>query len=130
MPDPINRSVVVETDPAGHILNPLLKSFRIGYLGRLDPRTNNYSPGEEPRANWIPPSAEVIIDFQAADAVAEGSKEVDLASRSDWDPDPVVANGRQFIRWRIRFNVAKDGSPLSAATKRPVVQEMSLDFDF
>jgi hypothetical protein len=121
----------VLTDSAGFIEDPDSKPFRIDYLGRRDPVTRRYLPGEEPLADWIPPSAEVFIEFQGADALAEGSREVDVKNASSWHPDPgFVGNGRQFIRWRVRFDVAVDGQPISASTKRPVVQDLRLDFQF
>lgn len=114
----------------GRIPTPELNSFRIGYLGLLDPVNGTFQPGEEPRADWLPPSAEVVFEFQAADAVAEGSREVDLTGASDWMPDPMVADGRQFLRWRVTFDIAADGSPLDENSRRPVVECIHIDTEF
>ena len=121
----------VLTDPEGFLLNPASLPFQIDYLGQLDPRTGGYFRGEEPVENFVPRNASVTIEFQGADAIAEGSREVDPASLSGWDPDPAaVANGRQLIRWRITFDVTADGSELDARTRRPAVQRLELPFEF
>lgn len=120
----------VITDSAGNILLPDQQSFEIDYLGRINPRTGDYFSGEEPREDWVPPEASVTIEFQAADAVAPGSREVDEANASAWTADWTQIGGRQFVRWRVTFHLAEAGQPLTEASKRPVLQRLSLDFDF
>jgi hypothetical protein len=120
----------VLTDLAGYIENPEQKPFGIDYLGLRDPASGQFLSGEEPRPNYIPENAEVFIHFQAADALSEGSKEVDPLTITPWDASPAVANNKQFIRYRITFNVSKNGETISDQTRRPVVQRLRLDFEF
>jgi hypothetical protein len=120
----------IATDANGWVEDADQKPFRVDYLGLRDPITDQYLSGEEPRSNWIPPSAEVIIEFEAADAIAPGSREVDPQSLSEWSATPSIANGRQFVRLRVSFNVARNGELLSATTRRPVLQNLTLSFQF
>lgn len=124
-----DASGAVIRDANGFILQPEQQSFRVGYLGRVDEETGLFFPGEEPVADWIPTNAEVWIEFQGADAIAPGSKEVG-SSGTAWSPDPGVAQGRQFVRFRVRFDVATDGSQITAATRKPAVLELRVDLEF
>lgn len=114
----------------GRIPQPELLPFRVGYLGQFDPVTGTYLDGELPRMDWLPLSSTVRVEFQAGDAVVEGSREVDLATLSDWLPDPAVATGRQFVRWRITFDIAADGSSLDESSRRPIITRFSLPLEY
>jgi hypothetical protein len=124
----VDGSVI--TDPEGYILDPDHQPFVVHYLGQLDQRTKEYFPGEEPRANWIPPETEVYIEFQAADAVVEGSKEVDPASLSLWSPSIEVADGRQFVRFRVTFDLTHNGGEVNNRTRRPIMKDLRLLYRF
>ena len=121
---------LVETDAEGNIESPYDKPFVIHYLGRFDPISKEYYPGEEPRTNWVPPEADVRIEFQGASAIAEGSKEVDPDSLTSWSPSPAVANGMQFLRFRVNFDLVANGGEISSSTKRPVFKDLRINFDF
>ena len=113
----------VVTDAEGSQPDPHSVDVRCDYLGQFDPlRPGEYVHGEEPRAYWIPPNATVQLEFQSADAVVPGSKEVDPATFSDWSPSPAIGAGRQFLRWRASFDVTADGSDLEPRSRRPAVQ--------
>jgi hypothetical protein len=121
----------VLTDSEGYVLDPDDVSIRVDYLGQPDPQSpGKFLPGQEPRANFIPPNASVIVEFQGADAVAEGSKEVDPATVTEWVGDPSVADGMQFIRYRIKFDITADDSELEVTTPRPSVQRIAIDAEF
>lgn len=126
--DPATGQVL--TDALGFLPDPASLPFEIDYLGRLNPATREYFTGEEPREDWIPPGATVVIEFRAADAMAPGSKEVNPDSLGDWTPDWNQIAGRQFVRWRVTFNVSADGQPIGPKTRRPVMHRLQLDFDF
>jgi hypothetical protein len=120
----------VATDSAGNVIDPASNDFTCGYLGQKDPVTKKYILGEEPRADWVPPSATVRIEFQGGNAVVEGSKEVDPATLTPWSGTPTIADGMQFLRWRITFDITADGSDLTAHSRRPVVLQLGVDAEF
>jgi hypothetical protein len=126
----LDGSGYVVTDGAGYVLAPATTDILCGYLGQIDPLTKTYMAGEEPRANFIPLNAKVKVEFQGADAIVEGSKEVDPATLTTWSPDVTTASGRQFIRWRVTFDTTADGSPLTPATRRPIVERVEIHADF
>jgi hypothetical protein len=120
----------VITDAGGELPDPDGSDIEVGYLGQVDPATGAYRPGEEPRGDWIPPNATIRVEFQGADAVAPGSKEVDPATLSDWSGNVAIANGRQFLRWRITFDLTADGSELLPETRRPIVERIEVHAEF
>ena len=63
-------------------------------------------------------------------ALAEGSKEVDPDSFTDWGADPVAFAGYQFLRYRITFDIAADGSDLEPDSRRPVVNSIRILSEF
>ena len=81
-----------------------------------------YLPGQSPQANYIPANTSVRVQFQGADAVAPGSKDVDPVTITAWNSSPTIADGMQFIRWRISFDTSIDGSAIGPTTPRPSVQ--------
>ena len=122
---------LVQTDASGNVLDPAHTDVVCDYLGQLDPITRQYKPGQEPRSDFIPPNATVKVEFQGASAVVEGSKEIDPASTTLWAASPSVANGMQFIRWRITFDLtANSGGSLAPDTPRPTVQSIQVTSDF
>jgi len=120
----------VATDGAGNVLSPGSTDILCGYLGQVDPISKTYLQGEEPRSEFIPLNATVKVEFQGADAIVEGSKEVDPATITAWSPDVTVASGRQFVRWRVTFDTTADGSNLTPSTRRPVVERVEIHADF
>ena len=120
----------VGTDGAGNILSPETADIVCGYLGQIDPSTGTYLPGEEPRPDFIPPNATVKVEFQGADALAEGSKEIDPATQTAWSNSVSIADGRQFLRWRVTFDLTADGSSLSPSSRRPIVERIQVHTEF
>jgi hypothetical protein len=115
---------VVPTNVNGFIEDPEHTDIVCDYLGQTDPITGLYVRGEEPKSNHIPMNATVKVEFQAADALSPGSKEVDLTNLSSWSPTPNIGNGRQFLRYRITFDITADGSGLGPSTRLPAVQSL------
>jgi len=72
----------------------------------------------------------VQVEFQAADAIAEGSKEVDPASLTSWSGTVSIANGKQFLRWRITFDITADGSNLTPTTRLPMAESIQVHAEF
>jgi hypothetical protein len=122
----IGSDGLVVTEPDGRILDPAALDIEIGYLGQVDAETGAWIEGEEPRADWIPTNATVRIEFQGADAIAPGSREVDPATLTDWSGNAAIADGSQFLRWRITFDLTADGSTLSPRTRRPIVERLEV----
>jgi hypothetical protein len=121
----------VMTDASGNVVDPAGTDIVCDYIGQLDPITRQYKPGQEPRSDFIPPNASVKVEFEGANAVVEGSKETDPATITLWSPTPAVANGMQFLRWRITFNLAAaPGSTLSPDSPRPTIQSISVPAEF
>ena len=120
----------VATDGAGNVLSPDTCDIVVGYLGQLDSLTGTYAPGEEPRTNFVPPNAKVKVQFQGADSIVEGSKEINPSSLTAWSSDVSVANGKRFIRWRVTFDTTFDGSTLTPETRRPIVERIEIHAEF
>jgi hypothetical protein len=63
--------------------------------------------------------------------VVDGSKEIDPASITLWSQTAAVADGMQFLRWRITFDLAAaPGSTLNPDSPRPTIQSISVPADF
>ena len=121
----------VKTDGSGYVLDPAATDVVCDYLGQIDPVTRQYKPGQQPRSDFIPTNASVKVEFQGASAVVEGSKEIDPASTTNWSPTAAVADGMQFLRWRITFDLtAAPGSTLSPESPRPTVQSIQVQVGF
>lgn len=81
-----------------------------------------------PIANYVPADNEVVVQFQGTDAKVAGSKvpeEMDPNAITPWNDNLASLAGKQFIRYRIRFNVATDGTVGTGNTK-PQVNLMRL----
>ena len=76
------------------------------------------------------------FEFQAANAIAPGSKEVDpktvIPAPDRWTSDIRVANGRQFIRYRVIFHIDEEGmgEGLSINSSKPTLRWLKLPFEF
>ncbi len=118
---------VVLTDSHGSVLDS--SSIRVSFLGVRDPvNQTRFLPGQEPRSNYLPPGTRVVVEFQAADAVAEGSKEVDPGSLTEWRPQP--PSGKQFLRYRIVFDIATKNQTVTSLSPRPIVDSLSVFLEF
>ncbi len=127
--DPATGQVL--TDEAGNVLDPQLSDVRVDFLGLPDPANpGGFLPGLEPRAHSIPSNATVTVEFQGAQGLSPGSKEIDPESVTDWAPSPGVANGMQFLRYRILFDLTAGGGELSPTTPRPTVQSITIRAEF
>ena len=121
----------VLTDADGNVLDPAGTDIVCDDLGEFDPILHVYKPGREPKSDFIPPNASVKVEFQGASAIVAGSKEIDPASVTSWSTSPTIADGLQFIRWRITFDLtAHTSDPLSPQTPRPTVQSIRIPAQF
>jgi len=113
----------VRTDAAGNVLDAGAIDLRCDFLGVPDPfQPGGYLPGLAPRADFVPPNTSVKVEYQGADAMAPGSKDVDPNTLTSWSPDPAVADGRQFLRWRVVFDLSVDDTAIGPSTPRPSLQ--------
>ncbi|MEW6741161.1 MAG: hypothetical protein AB1486_00230 [Planctomycetota bacterium] len=124
----------VLTDEAGFIRGPSKNDFKIDLLPVIDKQTGLIlERGEE---DYIPPGAYVKIEFQAADSIRPGSKEVDPATIVPgpglWSSDIAIADGHQFIRYRVVFNIAdtNQGYAVGPDRRQPVMRFVRLPLDF
>ena len=92
------------------------------------------STGADVSSIGIPTNATIKVEFQGADPIAPGSKEVDVAtivpSASTWSSSPTIANGKQFIRWRVTFDITADGSQLETDVRLPIAQSVQVHAEF
>jgi hypothetical protein len=79
--------------------------------------------------HYIPDTNEVAIQFQGTDAKVPGSKVPDTSLATEWTPDPTELHGKQFIRYRIRMNVAK-GVEVDPSNYKPQVNFVRLRFKY
>jgi hypothetical protein len=120
----------VPTDADGYVVDPAHVDVVCDYLGQIDPKTKQYRPGQEPRSDFIPTNASVRVEFQGGDAVVEGSREVDPASTTSWSSTAAIANGHQFLRWRVTFDLTAHGETLEPDLPRPTVQSVKVGARF
>jgi hypothetical protein len=127
----LDANGLVQTDADGNVLDPAGTDVECDYLGQYDVIRHRYVPGQEPKSDFIPPNASVKVEFQGANAIVEGSKEVDPLTVTSWSVAPAVASGHQFIRWRITFDLtANTSDPLAPDTPRPTIQKIQIHSQF
>jgi hypothetical protein len=82
-------------------------------------------------SDYIPDTNEVAIQFQATDALVPGSKvpNEDPGVVSDWTWDLDSLNGRQFLRFRIKLDVAK-GTEMKPENYKPQVNKVRIRFQY
>jgi hypothetical protein len=118
----------VKTDAGGFVVFPDETDIHCGYLGRISPLSGQYE--ELPQENFIPLNASVRLEFQGAQAQAPGSREVDPLSLTTWSPSAAVADGRQFIRYRVFFDISLDGTSITDSPRLPVVTRLRIRAEF
>jgi len=110
--------LAVDTGPSGYVKN---SHYPPTHPDSNDIRVDSPDKGE---ANLIPLTNEVAIQFQATDAVSAGSKipneDPALVNDDTWTHELESLSGKQFVRYRIRFNVAK-GTDLNVKNPKPQV---------
>ncbi|MFG0317223.1 MAG: hypothetical protein ACF8XB_08125, partial [Planctomycetota bacterium JB042] len=73
----------------------------------------------------------VAVRFQGADEDAGLPGTPDLSSATAWVTDATLVNGRRFLRWEIRFDMAANAAvPLELTTPRPLVNRLRIPFRF
>jgi len=84
------------------------------------------------KKNFIPNDNEVAVQFQGADAVLPGSKipNENPSVMSDWTWDLASLSGKQFIRFRIRINVAKHSGDVNPDNSKPQVNFIRLRMNY
>ncbi len=104
-----------------------------GYIPNPDPEkidiTVNAPDWNSGTANYIPETNEVVVLFQGADAIAPGSKVPDPDSVSGWTADITTLSGKQFVRFRVALNTAKD-TPLTPTSPKPQVNFVRLRMQY
>lgn len=127
---PLGADPKIQVDASGFVQQPDLTDIVCDYLGKIDPE-NQGRYLDPPRKDFIPANATIRVEFQGGDPMAPGSKEVNLLTVTPWDASPEIANGKQFLRYRITFNVTEgDGSLLSADSSLPVIQSLRVKVRF
>jgi hypothetical protein len=104
-----------------------------GYIPNPDPQlidiTVNAPDWNNGMPNYIPETNEVIVLFQGADALVPGSKVPDPDSVTDWTGDINTLSGKQFVRFRVSLNTAKD-TPLKPTSPKPQVNFVRLRMQY
>jgi hypothetical protein len=82
-------------------------------------------------ADYIPDTNEVAFQFQGTDALIPGSKVPNEAPDvvTPWKADLASLSGKQFVRFRVKFNVAK-GTTLSPYCHKPQLNRVRLRFGY
>jgi hypothetical protein len=92
----------------------------------------------EGTSDSLPSSSQILIEFQAAPATAQGDPNTNVGplGASDWVPSiatinahPNAANFR-FIRFRVAFDIVADGGSLSFETPIPSLDFLRVPFRF
>ncbi|MEW6743102.1 MAG: hypothetical protein AB1486_10110 [Planctomycetota bacterium] len=121
----------VMVDNAGYLVDAGLSDIRVDSLPVLDPFTGRIViPG---RTDYIPDNASVRILFQAARARSDDSGEVDPSTVTAWSPSIDVADGHQFLRFRVILDIARggySGHKLTPELPRVAVRLTRLRFTF
>ncbi len=126
--DPESGQVL--TDSSGNIADPERLDAEIHFLGHADPRKpGGFLPGQEPRPNFIPTNTSITVEFQGANALVPGSKEIDRHTWTEWSATPSIANGMQFLRYRVTFDIALN-DVLTETSPRPSVQRLWIRAEF
>ena len=94
----------------GHIPNPESNDIEV-YAPDWDNGTVNYIPDEN----------EVRVLFQGADPVVLGSKVPDPDARTAGPADITTLSGKQFIRFKVELNTAKEPYQLTPTSPKPQV---------
>ncbi|MFO0982755.1 MAG: Ig-like domain-containing protein [Planctomycetota bacterium] len=128
--DPSTGYIITDAD--GNVPDPEKNTIKVDMLPVLDPVTGIVlKPG---KGDFIEPDGSVRVEFQAGDAVEPGSKEVAESSITPWSNVIDVANGHQFMRYRITFNIADfvkhPGAQLSPDSRLATVRFAKMPFDF
>jgi hypothetical protein len=122
-----DASGYVITDQNGFVPDPEHVDFSVALPSVYDQYGGILVQGYD---DYLPKNATVRIEFQAANAVAPGSDQVDPPSVTPWSPTIDVADGHQFVRYRVTFDIAADGSLLTSDSLRPVLRWIRLPFTF
>ena len=82
-------------------------------------------------SDYIPDSNEVSIQFQGTDALIPGSKvpNEDPGVASEWTWDLASLSGKQFIRFRMKLDVAKD-SQVTTTNYKPQINKVRVRFQY
>ncbi len=127
----LDRNGFVRTDDSGFVPNPRDADARVNFLGVRDPLIpTRFLPGLEPKGNFVPRNASIRIEFQGGHPLREGGREVDPESMTDWHADASIADGHQFIRFRVTFDVGNSDEPLSRLTPIPTLQWIRIRTEF
>lgn len=111
---------LVETDALGNVLNPYQNDIEVDSPDLL-------------KADFIPKngaaSQRVAVAFQGADEDPDHPGLPDLATATPWLTDVTELNGKRFLRWQIRFELAV-GGPATANVPRPQVNFLRIPFRY
>ena len=129
-------------DPATHLLRLTvsgsgtpLSPFGVGATVEVRPRffrvlTDNV-------ANSLPDSSQILIEFQATQANAQGDPDEGAAVVSAWVPNPATIDPNvppnpnyKFFRFRVSFDISANGAPLSFDTPIPSLDFFRIPFRF
>jgi len=114
----------VMTDALGNVLTPFTNDIEVDAPDLL--RSDYIPNGVE-----YPYSQSVEVWFEGADEDVANPGSPDLTTSTGFVSDTTLLNGRRFVRYEIRFDIATDpGLPASPATPRQEVRKLRVPFKY
>ncbi len=84
-----------------------------------------------PNGTLHPNEQSVSVWFEGADEKATNPGSPDLTTSTGWVPDITLLNGKQYLRWEIRFDIATNTeSPPQPTTPRMQVNKLRIPFKY
>ena len=114
----------VMTDALGNVVSPFTNDIEVDAPDLL--RADYIPNGTE-----YPYSQSVEVRFEGADEDPANLGSPDLATSTGFVSDITLLNGRRFVRWEVRFDIADpSGIPASPLTPRQEVRSLRLPFKY
>jgi len=114
----------VMTDSLGNVLTPFVNDIEVDAPDLL--RSDYIPNGVE-----FPFSQSVEVWFEGADEDAANPGSPDLATSTGFVSDITLLNGKRFVRWEIRFDIATDPmQPPTPLTPRQEVRTLRVPFKY
>jgi len=131
----IDMGQIIHRDPVGGYPAPYFLGFTgidlstglvITQNGHIpNPEDNDievYAPDwDNGTVHYIPDENAVSVLFQGAEPVVRGSKVPDPNSYTEWTADITSLSGKQFIRFKVELNTAREPYPLTPTSPKPQV---------
>ncbi len=114
----------VLTDGSGHVLDPAANDFEVDA-----PDEKVLLPDYIPEGPLYYQSVSVYFEGADEDPLNPGMP--DLTTATGFTPNILLLNGKRFIRWAVRFDIATNGAfPAQPETPRPQMNFLRVPFKY